>query len=292
MSEYTFNPAKSENFAIHHTTYTDTNIFLRFDWGERIAGTQNTVQENGFFVYRRDQLIGGIAMLDNRIRCPFLVPPFDDRVAFWMGVLAHARETRGEGKIELDEIPQTDADALFSLGAQVRWSQRRMCRPTQVLDIKTDDGIVLVSPAEEDLPEIASVAHQAHCAGYAAAVWGAPDIAVTQREIARRFEAFSQTSTWDMSVVAKCTDTHEIVGVCIAGIYPDSADNFSTIHQVSVLPQYQRRGIAAAMMGYSISAAHRVSPVITLGVLIGNPAEHLYRKLGFAPGPSYNNLIY
>jgi hypothetical protein len=44
------------------------------------------------------------------------------------------------------------------------------------------------------------------------------------------------------------------------------------------------------MMLNSISIAFEVSPVTTLGVLIGNPAELLYRKIGFAAGPRYSEL--
>jgi hypothetical protein len=46
------------------------------------------------------------------------------------------------------------------------------------------------------------------------------------------------------------------------------------------------------MMLRTINIAYTISPVITLGVMVGNPAELLYNKLGFASGPSYCNLIY
>lgn len=42
----------------------------------------------------------------------------------------------------------------------------------------------------------------------------------------------------------------------------------------------------------SINTAHMTSQVIGLGVLVGNPAELLYQKLGFFSGPAYFNLTY
>ena len=46
------------------------------------------------------------------------------------------------------------------------------------------------------------------------------------------------------------------------------------------------------MMLNSIDKANSISPVITLGVMVGNPAELLYRKIGFLRGPEYSELHY
>jgi hypothetical protein len=46
------------------------------------------------------------------------------------------------------------------------------------------------------------------------------------------------------------------------------------------------------MIMNSINTAHVTASVIGLGVLVGNPAELLYQKLGFIKGPAYFNLIY
>lgn len=108
----------------------------------------------------------------------------------------------------------------------------------------------------------------------------------------RRFISFSETNTLHLGTIVKTKDRNKIVGVCIAGIYPDSKNNFSTIYQVSVLPEYRRQGIAKAMILNSINHAHKVSPVIGLGVLVGNPAEILYQNLGFIKGPEYFRLEY
>ena len=61
---------------------------------------------------------------------------------------------------------------------------------------------------------------------------------------------------------------------------------------MSVRPKYRKMGIAKAMILKSITEISSVSPVITLGVLCGNPAETLYREVGFVAGPSYSELIY
>jgi ribosomal protein S18 acetylase RimI-like enzyme len=84
--------------------------------------------------------------------------------------------------------------------------------------------------------------------------------------------------------------------VCIAGIYPDSqaysTSKFATIQQISVKPEYRRKGIAKAMMLRSINDASNISPAMTLGVLKNNPAEKLYNEVGFRTGDSYSELHY
>jgi ribosomal protein S18 acetylase RimI-like enzyme len=99
-----------------------------------------------------------------------------------------------------------------------------------------------------------------------------------------------------MSNTVKSKDSNKIIGVCIAGIYPDSETystrNFATIHQVSVKPDYQRKGIAKAMMLKSISDASEVSPAMTLGVLTDSPAKKLYMEIGFRAGAIYYELHY
>ena len=82
----------------------------------------------------------------------------------------------------------------------------------------------------------------------------------------------------------------QIVGACIAGINPKMVNRFSFIDDLFILPDFRRKGLAEAMLRHTISAAHKDTPAIKLHVLIGNPAESLYRKLGFVPGPSFTDM--
>ncbi|GFZ30381.1 hypothetical protein CSC2_09070 [Clostridium zeae] len=134
--------------------------------------------------------------------------------------------------------------------------------------------------------------YEAHLNGYTSTVYGKPNISEKEKEINRRFASFSETNTLHFGTIVKTKDRNKIIGACIAGIYPDSKNNFSTIYQVSVLPEYRRQGIAKAMILNSINNANKISPVIGLGVLVGNPAQILYQNLGFIKGPEYFSLAY
>jgi ribosomal protein S18 acetylase RimI-like enzyme len=143
-----------------------------------------------------------------------------------------------------------------------------------------------------DKEEIIKVIYEAHSNGHTSTVWK-PDISEIETSVKRRFDSFGQTNTLYMSNTVKSKSNNEIVRVCIAGMYPDSENycirRFATINELAIKPEYQRRGIAKAMTLKSINDASIISPIMTLGVSIGNhPAELLYKSIGFIAGPSYS----
>jgi ribosomal protein S18 acetylase RimI-like enzyme len=52
---------------------------------------------------------------------------------------------------------------------------------------------------------------------------------------------------------------------------------------IALLPEHRRRGIGAAVLGELIGEAQSSVRPLTLSVARGNPALHLYRRLGFEP---------
>lgn len=309
QNHYKLEPADSELFAAYHAVYSNEEFDLCFAWEEQLAELRSC--KDCYFLYRNGICIGGLTIGTDTISNPFLITPFSDRVLFWTIILKHLKIHTQKSNIHIQEnsihtqksnvhsqesnihskqIRQVDADVLISLGACKKWSQQSMYRPTDILEIETGYSYDLVCPTENDIPEIVQVVYQAHVHDITARTYGEPVVSDVEKAILRRFDSFSQTNSLHFGRVAKEKETQKMVGVCIAGIYPASSDNFSTIHQVSVLPAYRRQGIAENMMRSAISTAHTVSPVIGLSVLVGNPAENLYQKLGFTPRPSYSYL--
>ena len=287
----------TNKFAIYHTIYTDSNIFLRFDWNERVEDTIDCITNSkAYFLYDHDKILGGFVLKGNIINYPFVITPFDDIQKFLEIVLKFVIEKSGQNKIILNEISDAFSHVLVQkYGATLKWSKRKMVKPTEKYSPVLDKNFCFDILAIKDKAEIIKVIYEAHSVGYTSTVWK-PDIVEIETAVERRFNSFGQTNTLYMSNVVRNIEKNETVGVCIAGIYPDSekysTGKFSTIHQISVKPQYQRRGIAKAMILKSISEANKVSPVMTLGVLVGNPAEIFYRDIGFSIGPSYSELVY
>lgn len=290
MDKYTCLQVSKDKFAIYHTIYTDSNISVSFDWNDRINRIQSNV--NGYFILLKDKLIGGFTLLDNQVSHPFMVSPFNNRCLFWKVILDYALETCCENQLQLADISEVDAHILTKqFSAAIQTTQRRMLRPTEESKVVLNEKFYFVEPSEEDIPHIIQTVFEAHSSGYTSK-FKAPDKVEIEKAINFRFQAFLQTKSLHLGTIVKNMDNDDAVGVCIAGIYPDSSNSFSTIYQVSVLPSYRRKGIAEAMMLRTINIANTISPVITLGVMVGNPAEQLYNKLGFSSGPSYYGLVY
>ncbi|WP_160687634.1 GNAT family N-acetyltransferase [Clostridium sp. C2-6-12] len=289
MSKYLFQQVRDDYFSTHYGIY-GTNIYMNIDWKEVLESC--APKGNGTLIFKDSVPIGGIIIHNNHFSSPFLIPPFCHTEEFWHTVINYSKKNSKNEILYFDNIPESHVDALISLGATKRWAERRMYRPTAEFKIKLNDDFYFTTPKEIDKDEIIQVVYEAHLNGHTFKVYGDPGISYTEGEINRRFVLFSQTNTLHFGTIVKTKDTNKIIAVCIAGIYPDSQNNFSTINQVSVLPEYRRQGIAQAMMMNSINIAHTISPVIGLGVLVGNPAELLYKKLGFIEGPPYFSLTY
>lgn len=173
-----------------------------------------------------------------------------------------------------------------------------MFRPTDKISVSPPDNFYFTDFDKNDKKEIIQVIYEAHNEIYSAddnstEAWKSGyEKDEIQEAVNRRYDLFGQTNTLHISTLVKSNKNNEIAGVCIAGIYPDSPNYFSCIHQVSVRPQYRRRGIAESMMLNSINKVNSISPVVTLGVRVGNPAELLYNKVGFLGGPTSSTIHY
>lgn len=285
MAKYKIEKMGDKDFSVCCAVYSMDNIFLSYDWLERLADINPN--DGGYMLLKDGFPIGGVVLHENHITYPFLIAPFGDKYEFWSELLK--KLGLQEKKIYLDFIPDSHREVLEKIGAQRKRGQFRMIRPTSKSQTMLDPAFYFGVLKETDKEEIVSVVYQAHLHGYTSTVTGPPDVSDVADALERRYRAFAETDTLGFSTIVKNCDTDKIAAVCITGIYPDSSNYFSTIHQVSVLPEYRRRGLAQAMILNSINLAHEKSPVITLGVMDGNPAKELYSKLGFVAGCGYSD---
>lgn len=288
MADYRLEKISDNDFSRFHAVYARENIFLDTDWS---ALTENAHPSgSGCLLFRDGVPIGGAACGRSAVSSPFMIPPFSDRAEFWRALLSLC--SADGGLIRLERIPQTHAEALASLGARKTLGQFRMMRPTEQLNTSLDGGYRFAEPSACERNEIVNVIYQAHLSGNAPTVNGRPAIEYVRYQTGRRFTAFAQTGTLDMGTIVISRKDGCIAGVCLAGIYPGSPNDFATVHQVSVLPSHRRRGLARAMLASTITKALSRSPAITLGVLDGNPAKLLYESVGFIAGCEYSEYEY
>lgn len=269
-------------FAVYRAIYAPPGRIC-FDWGEARGGL--APDDACYWVYAGDEAVGGFALREKQVSNAFFIPGTEEREAFWKAVTGWLRLSAAVRTPDYFHLTRADADALLPLGARVKWSQQRMHRPTCAMEAAPPEGFAFEPPRKDRLPQIAQAVWEAHHHGYTTQVFGESTVAETEAALAYRFDIFAENDTLGFGVIARDSATGMVAGACIAGIYPDSTNRFSTIHQVAVRPAFQRRGLAGAMIRAAIGAAHPTSPVIGLQVVLGNPAERLYRALGFVPGP-------
>lgn len=286
MANYKIKKISDDVFSVYCAIYSMENVFLSYDWSERLIDINP--DNCGYALLKDGIMIGGVILRHNHISSPFLVPPFCDKYEFWSELL---NTLSLQNKIYFDLVPDTHRETLKKIGAKRTRGQFRMIRPTVKVNPLLDSSFHFDVLKESDKKEIVSVVYEAHLHGYTSTVVGPPDINNVADALERRYVAFAKTNTLGFSTIIKRRDTNEIAAVCIAGIYPDSLNGFATIHQVSVLPQYRKKGLAQAMILNSINCAHEKSPVITLGVMDGNPAKELYTQLGFIAGCGYSDYL-
>ena len=288
MTNFVFEKADKDLFAVYQTIYSQADIEMWYDWNARLGDTKWT--DECYFLYGDGEKIGGAVIAPNGVMYPFLVAPFCDRRLFWKLVLAYVRGISSGAEIRLNGMPPDEADILLSFGAESRRSRQMMCRPTDDLTYSLNEGFYLQTPDDGHIPEMAEALRNSFLGGVTYRAFGEDSIEEITKSITSCFEWYRGTNTFNQTVVVKEKGTDRIVGGCIGGVHPEMVNQFAFIADVFVLPEYRGKGLAKAMVKHTITQAHRVTPAIKLHVLVGNPAEHLYRMLGFIAGPKFTDM--
>lgn len=70
-------------------------------------------------------------------------------------------------------------------------------------------------------------------------------------------------------------------GVAVGRLYLHSRPGDIRVVDISLLPQWRDQGLGSALLGAVQAMAKAADAGISLSVSIGNPALHLYQRLGF-----------
>jgi ribosomal protein S18 acetylase RimI-like enzyme len=82
---------------------------------------------------------------------------------------------------------------------------------------------------------------------------------------------------------AASSDIVELAGVAAGRLVVDHAENAVRVVDVALLPEHRGRGIGTTILRSVLARADHLGVPVTLQVAAGNPAERLYRRLGFRP---------
>lgn len=288
--DFQFIKADKDLFAVYQTMYSQADTEMWYDWTARLDDTKWS--DDCYFIYLNNEKIGGAIISPNFVIYPFLIIPFCDRHLFWKMVLSYVKSISDDKEVHLRGIPSSDVTVLLSFGAEVWRPRKIMCRPTDAMKYSLDDGFLMETPNQSDIPEMAETLRKSFLGGIAYKIFGEDSIETVIQSINNCYSLYTSTNTWNHTVIVKCKKTNAIIGGCIAGIYPDMINKFSFIDDMFVLPEYRGKGLAEAMLRHSISVAYKDTSAVKLHVLIGNPAEQLYLKTGFVSGPSFTDMKY
>ena len=271
--------AEANLFAVYQTIYSNVDTEMWYDWNERLEDTKWTTDQC-YFLELDDKRIGGAVVTDDAIMFAFLIPPFADRAVFWQCLLKAAPRPTIYGVLTRDR----DVVSMHNYRESV--VKQSMARPSDIMESTLIDGFICRElNAETDIEKVAEVVRESAVGGIDAELTGV----ATLEEVLEDAKSYVNSTDIikDFSLVIVETATNKIVGACIAGINKQVPLGYTFIYELSILPEYQGKGLGKHLVSRVVTASHGVAPFVKLFVLGGNSAELLYRQLGFMPGPRY-----
>ena len=276
-------------FSVYQTIYSDADTNLSFDWEKRLSDT--TWTNECYWVTQNEQKVGGLLILENTVKFPFLITPFCDRSLFWRVVLRYIKENNLT-VANLSSLTDKDVQVLLTFGYKIDMSRRMMCRPTEKYLLELGNQYETQIPdIKNDVDEMVAVVLSGYKDGIDYQLDGACTEEEARNDILYFFDGYLQTKTLEQSVLIREKSTKKLVAFIMSGRHPEeNRERFSLIADITVLPEHRGKGIAEYMIKHALAKAVDTSDVLTLCVTVGNNAESLYRKLGFWGGPRFTTM--
>ncbi|ADL52677.1 GNAT family N-acetyltransferase [Clostridium cellulovorans] len=266
--------ADSKEFAIYCTTYRNESLNFGKSWDKRCDEIGNF--NNCFWINKDNRRIGGVRMEPNYIESLFLQPPFTDTyemLKILKKLLAYWSDRNKD--IYTVGVTASEVECYKRIGFFEKLSLRYMIRPTEEFYLNWEENFNISSVAKEKALEISRLFYEAYSDGI-------DDYAKqTVEEHLPQVEAFLNkelnSTLKNASVLVYDKNNNELIGVCFISLW----DEWPEISNLVVKPSYRGTGLAENMIKRALSILKDEYPVLRLNVLVGNPAESLYNKLGF-----------
>lgn len=282
---YTLERAEENDFLNHWVAYRGLNEDYSQGFDQQMDELRGA--PCFFWLKQNGQRRAGLLMMPNNIGDLFLIPPFADWDAALDLLLPQLRAwSNPERNIIAQAILPYQLDAFYRTGFQHAESRRWMIRPTAVLPYVENAAFRWETPTDADPETIAQL--------FLDAFWGTigergkRTLEAHQRSVTNYFATdFPSPLFAKASALLYENESGLAAAVCLVGLYKDLPSiNFVVTH-----PLYQKRGLATALINRAITHLYAQYPWVILRVTVGNPAENLYRKLGFAGETAVSTLI-
>lgn len=266
--------ADSEEFALYCITYRNENLTFRKSWDLRYAEMKNCI--NCFWINKENKRIGGVRMQPNYIDNLFLLPPYSDLgkvLKILKKILVHWSDTNND--IYSSGVAASEIEYYTRVGFFKKLSVHYMIRPTEKFNLNWEDKFTISCPEEEKVLEISKLFHEAYSDGIDD--YAKQSIEEHIPQVKGFLNQESDMTIKSASALVYDKDTNELAGVCFITLW----DGWPYIDNLVVKPSYRGKGLAEKMIKRALSILKDEYPVLRLNVLVGNPSESLYDKLGF-----------
>ncbi|PWV95225.1 acetyltransferase (GNAT) family protein [Paenibacillus cellulosilyticus] len=270
--------AEIRDFAIHYTTYRD-NIFFRQSWDRRISIFDEDAPS--YWIYHHNRRIGGVCMEPNLLSSFFLAPPYEDAHSVFIQLKERLILISDSNKpIHAYGILPYQTEHFLQLGFEPTESRRVMIRPTESFELQQlGEGFTVSTPQLEHIEQIAELLY--HCYSGRDRIGYPGDNTIEQHTSALEyfFEHNQLDSIRNASSMVYDSENN-VAAICLISMWED----WPLISNVAVLPSYRGKRIATHLIKSALNELKDSYEVLRLFVTLGNPAEELYRNLGFYPG--------
>jgi ribosomal protein S18 acetylase RimI-like enzyme len=283
--------AEGKEFGVYETIYSNMDLELSFSWNKQ---TNRDNSSDLFWIIKNTTRIGGIHLSPNRCGSFFMITPYIyDRYDI-LNVIHYAllEWSDRDKEIKLYGVTSQDVGYYSKLGYQIVYERRVMIRPTRIeKSINWSDEYTVRTPSLLDVEDLGQLFHDSYNRGIDYKVFGQQNLEEATANAKRIIEIYESNDTLEGSILVFDKKEHKLIAACIAGISGYCDNDFSEIGDVVVNPWYRKLGLATKMIQHSLSNLHSISPATILCVTVGNPAEHLYRKIGFFPGIKFASMV-
>lgn len=273
-----------------HLLAANTAVFLRYwvayrqvvedyalDFATQMQDLAATT--DAYWVMREDVTCGGLIMRPNHLSHCFLVPPFTDAQAMLSAVLPLLTRwsERGE-RLVAEKIAPPFVPALQRMGFKIVDRRCWMIRPTAVLPDSLPPTYSLSQLQPQHIQPLAQLTYDAFYGG--PSQYGQRSIAYHQQQITLFMGEYDSADPLCAvsAVVAHPDQPDVLIAACLVSPHK----GLPAIDLVAVHPDFQRQGLATALINRTITELAPLAGWVKLALSAENPALHLYSRLGFA----------
>ncbi len=266
--------ANSQEFAKWWSAYRNTNEDFSRGFAEQYA----EIQDVPFckWIMRDNQRVGGMIQVKNKLGDFFLIPPYDHDTAYniLQSILVAGESYQAQNILE-QHVP-----AFQQFGFEVQEARCWMLRPTQAYASAIAVPYQIPTVAQtETIAELLLASFQGGVGQY-----GQRQLAEHRASVENYFEMTAENDIYrQASAIVGADHLH---GVCLVQQYKSIA----SLRFIAVHPDFQRHGLGRQLILHAINQLKDQHDYVGLAVTLGNPAQHLYKNLGFVAAPPTYSL--